>query len=61
MTSLSKDDFPLLHIDILVDNKVGSALMSFMDGFLGYNQIKMTPRDMTKTTLSQNKESIVTP
>ena len=52
MTSLSKDDFPLLRIDILVDNKVGSALMSSMDGFLGYNQIKMTPRDMTKTTLS---------
>lgn len=24
--------------------------MSFMDGFLGYNQIKMAPRDMTKTT-----------
>ena len=52
MTSFSKDDFPLLHIGILLDNKVGSALMSFMDGFLGYNQIKMTPRDMTKTTLS---------
>ena len=61
MTSFSKDDFPLLHIDILVDNKVGSALTSFMDGFLVYNQIKMTPRDMTKTTLSQNEESIVTP
>ena len=32
-----KDDFPLPHIDVLVDNMVGSSLMSFMDGFSGYN------------------------
>ena len=36
-----KDDFPLPHIDVSVDNTAGSALMSLMDGFLGYNQIKM--------------------
>ena len=47
-----KDDFPLPHIDVLVDNMVGSALMSFMDGFSGYNQIKMAPKDMTKTTFT---------
>ena len=35
-----KDDFPLPHIDVLVDNTTGSALMSFMDGFLRYNKIK---------------------
>ena len=27
-----KDDFPLPHIDVLVDNTLGNALMSFMDG-----------------------------
>ena len=32
-----KDDFPLPHIDVLVDNMIGNALMSFMDGFSGYN------------------------
>ena len=32
-----KDDFHLLHIDVLVDNMAGSALMSFMDGFSGDN------------------------
>ena len=32
-----KDDFPMPHIDILVDNTVGHALLSFMDGFSGYN------------------------
>jgi hypothetical protein len=45
-----KDDFPLPHIDVLVDNTAGSALMSFMDGFSGYNQILMAPEDMKKTT-----------
>ena len=30
-----KDDFPLPHIDILVDNIASSALMSFIDGFSG--------------------------
>ena len=47
-----KDDFPLPHIDVLVDNTTGSALMSFMDGLLEYNQIKIAPRDMTKTTFT---------
>ena len=32
-----KDDFPLPHIDVLVDNTARSALMSFMDGFSRYN------------------------
>ena len=45
-----KDDFPLPHIDVLVDNTASSALMSFMDGFFGYNQIKLASKDMTKTT-----------
>ena len=48
----NKDDFPLPHIDVLVDNTAGSALMSFMDGFSRYNQIKMAPKDMTKTTFT---------
>ena len=30
-----KDDFLLPHIDVLVDNTAGTALMSFMDGFSG--------------------------
>ena len=33
-----KDNFPLLHIDIMVDNATRFALFSFMDGFSGYNQ-----------------------
>ena len=28
-----KNDFPLSHIDIMVDNTVGHVFLSFMDGF----------------------------
>ncbi|KAG8498572.1 hypothetical protein CXB51_004858 [Gossypium anomalum] len=45
-----KDNFPLPHIDTLVDNTAGYSLFSFIDGFSGYNQIKMHPEDMDKTT-----------
>ncbi|KAA3458938.1 RNA-directed DNA polymerase (Reverse transcriptase), Ribonuclease H-like protein [Gossypium australe] len=45
-----KDNFPLPHIDTLVDNTAKHSLFSFMDGFSGYNQIKMAPKDMEKTT-----------
>ncbi|KAA3485494.1 RNA-directed DNA polymerase (Reverse transcriptase), Ribonuclease H-like protein [Gossypium australe] len=45
-----KDNFPLPHIDTLVDNTAGHSFFSFMDGFSGYNQIKMHPEDMDRTT-----------
>ena len=32
-----KDNFPLPHIDTLVDNTAKHSLFSFMDGFSGYN------------------------
>ena len=36
----SKDDFPLPNIDMIIDSLAGYEMLSFMDGFLGYNQIK---------------------
>ena len=44
------DNFLLPHIDTLVDNTAKHSLFSFMDAFLGYNQIRMAPEDMEKTT-----------
>ena len=41
-----KDDFPLPHIDMLVDSTVGHSMLSFMDGFSRYNQILMALEDM---------------
>jgi hypothetical protein len=40
-----KDDFPLPKIDTIVDLTVGHAMYSLMDGFFGYNQIKIAPED----------------
>ena len=45
-----KDNFSLPYIDTLVDNTAKHSLVSFMDGFFEYNQIKMAPEDMEKTT-----------
>ena len=44
-----KDNFPLPHIDTLVDNTAKHSLFSFVDEFLGYNQIRMALEDMEKT------------
>ena len=44
-----KDDFPLPHIDVIVDSATSSAMYSFMDGFSGYNQIIMAVMDKIKT------------
>jgi len=44
-----KDSYPLPNIDALVDNASGCKILSFLDAFSGYNQIKMHPRDESKT------------
>ena len=46
-----KDDFPLSHIDTLVDNISKNSRFSFMDGFFGYNQIRMAFEDKEKLLL----------
>jgi len=45
-----KDSYPLPNIDALVDNASGCKLLSFLDAFSGYNQIRMHPRDESKMT-----------
>ena len=47
-----KDDFPLPHIDVLIDSTARHEMMSFMDGFLDYNQIKMLVEDREKTAFT---------
>ncbi|CAL8119361.1 unnamed protein product [Prunus armeniaca] len=44
-----KDEFSLPNMDILIDSTSGQGMLSFMDGFSGYNQIKMSPKDAEKT------------
>ena len=40
-----KDSFPLPRIDQLVDSIARHKLLTFIDAFLGYNQIKMAEED----------------
>nr|AAK52140.1 retrotransposon protein, putative, Ty3-gypsy sub-class [Oryza sativa Japonica Group] len=46
-----KDDFPLPRIDQLVDSTAGCELMSFLDAYSGYHQIRMNPASIPKTAL----------
>jgi hypothetical protein len=47
-----KDDFPLCNIDMIRDLTMDHTLLSFMDGFLGYNQFFINPQDQYKTTFT---------
>jgi hypothetical protein len=40
-----KDDFPIPIPEILIDSTMGYEIFSFMDGFSGYNKIKMALKD----------------
>jgi len=46
----TKDSYPLPSIDALVDSASSCKMLSLLDAFSGYNQIKMHPRDECKTT-----------
>ena len=46
-----KDSYPLPRIDLLVDSTTGHQLLSFMDAFSSYNQIKLEEFDQEKTSL----------
>ena len=45
-----KDNFPTPFIDHILDECAGSEVFSLMDGFSGYNQIQIKPKDQHKTT-----------
>ena len=45
-----RDSYPLPLIDTLVDSTTRNQLLSFMDAFSGYNQIKMEKADQEKTS-----------
>ena len=44
-----KDSFPLPRIDQLVDSTAGHKILTFMDAFSGYIQIRMAEEDQEKT------------
>ena len=50
-----KDSYPLPRIDQLVDSTAGHKLLSFMDVFSSYNQIRMDKADKEKTSFITNQ------
>ena len=43
-----KDNYPLPKMDQILQRVVGSERISTMDGFFGYNQVKILPEDQEK-------------
>jgi len=50
-----KDSYPLPKIDQLVKATADHKLLSFMDAYSEYNQIKMHPPDEDKTTFTTDQ------
>ncbi|XP_052198389.1 uncharacterized protein LOC127805674 [Diospyros lotus] len=47
-----KDHFPLPFIDQMLDKLAGHEFYCFLDGYSGYNQIAIAPKDQEKTTFT---------
>lgn len=47
-----KDNFALPIMDQILQIVAGSEMMSFLDGFSGYNQIEVAEEDQHKTTFT---------
>ena len=55
-----KDDFSLPHMDILVDNMTGHALLSIMDTYADCDQVKTAVEDMKRLPSLLHEQLIVT-
>ena len=44
-----KDDFPLPNINMIIDSLAGYEMLSFMDGFSWYNQIRIKKSNRYKS------------
>ena len=56
---ISKDEFPLPLTKIMVNATAGHVALSFMDGFSGYNQNRMAPKDKDLTAFRTPKRNIL--
>ena len=50
-----KDSYPLPWVDVLVNSTAQHWLLSFMDAFSNYNQIRMDKLDQEKTSFITSK------
>ena len=47
-----KDHFPLLFMDLMLERLARQAYYCFLDGYSGYNQIAVDPKDQEKTAFT---------
>jgi hypothetical protein len=47
-----KDHFPLPFMDQMLERLAGQAYYCFLDGYSGYNQILVNPKDQEKTAFT---------
>jgi len=47
-----KDIFSFPHIDKIVDSTTSHEMLSFMDDFLGYNQMRINKEDQQKNAFT---------
>ncbi|RDY01128.1 Retrovirus-related Pol polyprotein from transposon 17.6, partial [Mucuna pruriens] len=57
MVKKVSDPYPLPNIDRLVDEALGFALLSLMDAYSRYNQIRMHPQDEARTSFITNSSA----
>lgn len=50
-----KDPFPIPFIDTILEEVARHEMYSFMDRFLGYNQISIAKEDKLKTTFVEDE------
>ena len=55
-----KDPFALPRIDQVIDSTAGCELLSFLDAYSGYHQIKLNPADRLKLPSSHRLEPSAT-
>ncbi|XP_043705563.1 uncharacterized protein LOC122655434 [Telopea speciosissima] len=52
-----KDYYPLPRINLLIDATAGHEMISFMDAYSGYNQIRMYEPDILKTSFIAGRDT----
>jgi hypothetical protein len=50
--SSRKDNYPLPKMEHILQRVIGASRMSMIDGFSGYNQVSVLPKDREKTTFT---------
>jgi hypothetical protein len=50
--SSKKDNYPLPNMEHILQRVTGASRISMIDGFFGYNQISVMPKDREKTTFT---------